>query len=222
MTRQKLTFPGWQLITLLTGAAITWIFLTIPIPRQFGLTFRRDFLPVVALLALPGFILLQLPDKISRLFLFGLTSAILAIGLAYLCAYLPWKIIQPEINPEQSLKPVLGLGSVLLVLLTVVLLIPFHLIPKEAPPVPLIRNKTFATRVHNLPNWETYPLFTGVKPGQVILVDLDLQTDEPMILIADWDEVGEISGAQTVCGRPSDEYLLREYNVYFAEEYLPG
>jgi hypothetical protein len=181
-------------------------------------------------------------------------TAIPAIGLASLCGYLPWKFLKSRELPEQSLTPVNGLGIALLLLMTVIPIIPFHLTPVEAAPVlqcsnelkqvsfrilpgnhlriidqdsapqdwvPLIRNKTFATRVHNLPNWETYPLFTEVKPGQVILVDLDLQISEPMILIADWDEVSGTSGVQTVCGRPSDEYMLREYNVYFAEEYLP-
>ncbi len=87
--------------------------------------------------------------------------------------------------------------------------------------VPLIRQKTFATRIHNLPNWRHIPLFPGVKPGQVILVDLVLKKNEPMILIADWDKTGNRSGIQTVCGRPSDDIMLREYNVFFAEEYLP-
>jgi len=99
-----------------------------------------------------------------------------------------------------------------------------RIIDQDAAPqdsVPIIRNKTFANRIHNLPNWETYTLFSDVKPGQVILVDLDLQTKDPMILIADWDKVGRRSGVQTVCSRPSGEYSLREYNVYFAEEYQP-
>ena len=87
--------------------------------------------------------------------------------------------------------------------------------------VSIIRQKTFATRIHNLPNWETYDLFTNVKPGEVILVDLDLQTGDPMILIADWEKANLHSGIQSVCGRPSDDNMLREYNVYFAEEYLP-
>ncbi|MEI8132783.1 MAG: hypothetical protein WCG34_10135, partial [Leptolinea sp.] len=87
--------------------------------------------------------------------------------------------------------------------------------------VPEIREKNFATRVHNLPNWETYPLFTDVKPGQIILADLDLQTTKEMILIAEWQPVSEKTGIQTVCARPSDDRMLREYNVYFAEEYMP-
>jgi len=86
--------------------------------------------------------------------------------------------------------------------------------------VPLIREKSFDTRIHNLPNWETYPLFSEVKPGQVILVDIDLQTMNPMILIADWDEVNNREGIQTVCGIPSTEKILVDYNVYHAAEYV--
>ncbi|NMB57656.1 MAG: hypothetical protein GYA12_00670 [Chloroflexi bacterium] len=87
--------------------------------------------------------------------------------------------------------------------------------------ISIIREKTMANRIHNLPNWETYDLFSNVKPGQVILVDLDLQTKNPMILIAEWERISQKSGIQTLCGRPSTDIMLREYNVFFAEEYMP-
>jgi hypothetical protein len=87
--------------------------------------------------------------------------------------------------------------------------------------VPEIREKSFSTRVHNLPNWETFPLFTTVKPGKIILADLDLKTMDAMILIADWKHLVKTSEIQSVCARPSDDPMLKSYNVFFAEEYLP-
>jgi hypothetical protein len=87
--------------------------------------------------------------------------------------------------------------------------------------VPEIKEKSFITRVHNLPNWETFPLFTSVKPGQVILADLDLKTTDGMILIADWQNVAKNTAIQTVCARYADDKLLTNYNVFYAEEYVP-
>jgi hypothetical protein len=87
--------------------------------------------------------------------------------------------------------------------------------------VPEVREKSFSTRVHNLPNWETFPLFTTVKPGKIILADLDLKTMDAMILIADWQHLTKTSEVQSVCARPSDDQMLKSYNVFFAEEYLP-
>jgi hypothetical protein len=180
--------------------------------------------------------------------------AIPSIGLASLLELLPWKYLKSPETSLQSLLPVVGLSGILVLLMTIVPLIPFKLRPSEILPamvcpantkpvsfrilpgnhirivdqdsitqewISVIREKTFATRIHNLPNWETYPLFNSVKPGQVILADLDLQETDPMILIADWDKVSNKSGVQTVCGLPSDDKMLREYNVYFAEEYMP-
>ncbi len=177
-----------------------------------------------------------------------------ALGLASLCQYIPWKIFKNKSGELQPLPPVMALAAVMLLLMTIVAFIPFKLATRQSAPVmncgadlkpvsfrilpgnhlriidqdsasidsvPLIRDKSFDTRIHNLPNWETYPLFSEVKPGQVILVDIDLQTGTPMILIADWNEVDNREGIQTVCGLPSKERDLIDYNVYHAVEYLP-
>jgi hypothetical protein len=180
--------------------------------------------------------------------------AIPSIGLASICQHLPWNFIKHRDTTFQGLAPILGLGITLFLLMTVVPFIPYKLtspgtpskvvchgntkvvsfrvlpgnhirivdqdsIPQEWSP--LIRQKTFATRIHNLPNWETYPLFEQMKPGQVALVDLDLQTKDPMILIAEWQKIGGTTQVQTICAKPSDDKMLREYNVFFAEEYSP-
>ncbi len=180
--------------------------------------------------------------------------AIPAIALGSVCHYIPWKFLKQKEITLQDLSPVLGLGLLLFLFMTVVPQIPYRFTPSKAAPAmtcsagtqtisfrvlpgnhiriveqdainqewsPLIREKTFATRIHNLPNWETYPLFEQMKPGQVALVDLDLQTKKPMILIAEWQKIGGTSWIQTICARPSDEKMLREYNVFFSEEYSP-
>jgi hypothetical protein len=85
--------------------------------------------------------------------------------------------------------------------------------------VPKIQKNNFATLVHNLPNWETFPLFTSVKPGQIILADLELSAMKEMILIADWESLDHTSAVQSVCAHSAEDPLLRDYKVYFAEEY---
>ncbi len=86
MTRQKLTSIGWQFGTFIAGILITWFFLAIPTPRQFGLAFRYDFIPIIGPLALIIFLLFQLPERSSRILLFGVISAILVLPIAGLWA----------------------------------------------------------------------------------------------------------------------------------------
>lgn len=181
-------------------------------------------------------------------------AAIPAIGLASICRFIPLKIFKLKSTELQPLAPINGLAVIILLFMTVIPFIPFKLAEQGSPPtikcptglkavsfrilpgnhlriidqdsasidrVPLIRDKSFDTRIHNLPNWETYPLFSEVKPGQAILVDIDLQTQEPMILIADWEEINNRLGIQSVCGQPSTDKNLTDYNVYHAVEYLP-
>jgi hypothetical protein len=132
---------------------------------------------------------------------------------------IPFKLNSPQTSPKLACS--VGLKPVSFRVLpgNHIQIVDQESIPQEW--VSIIREKTMATRIHNLPNWETYDLFSNVKPGQVILVDLDLQTKDPMILIAEWDKIGNRSGIQTACSRPSTDKMLREYNVYFAEEYMP-
>jgi hypothetical protein len=85
--------------------------------------------------------------------------------------------------------------------------------------VPQLRKNNFGTLVHNLPNWETFPLFTGVKSGQIILADLELTQMKEMVLIADWDKLDHSSNIQTACATSAEDPLLRDYRVYFAKEY---
>lgn len=132
---------------------------------------------------------------------------------------IPFKTASPELPPALTCSPDLEPVSFRVFPGNHIRIVDQESISQEW--VSVIREKTMANRIHNLPNWETYDLFSNVKPGQAILVDLDLQTKDPMILIAEWDKISEKSGIQTVCGRPSTDIMLREYNVFFAEEYMP-
>jgi hypothetical protein len=132
---------------------------------------------------------------------------------------IPLKMASPQTPPELTCPAELKPVSFRVLPGNHIRIVEQESIPQEWAGV--IREKTMATRIHNLPNWETYDLFSNVKPGQVILVDLDLQTKNPMILIAEWDKISRRTDIQTVCGRPSNDTMLRDYNVYFAEEYMP-
>ncbi len=132
---------------------------------------------------------------------------------------IPFKTASPEIPPVLACSPDLEPVSFRVLSGNHIRIVDQETITQEWAGI--IREKTMANRIHNLPNWETYDLFSNVKPGQAILVDIDLQTKDPMILIADWDKISEKSGVQTICGRPSKDIMLREYNVFFAEEYTP-
>jgi hypothetical protein len=132
---------------------------------------------------------------------------------------IPFKLASPQPAPQLTCSTGLKPVSFKILPGNHINIVGQDAVPQEW--VSVIREKTMATRIHNLPNWETYDLFSNVKPGQAILVDLDLQTNNPMILIAEWNKISEWQGVQTVCGRPSTDTMLREYNVYFAEEYMP-
>jgi hypothetical protein len=84
--------------------------------------------------------------------------------------------------------------------------------------IPQLRNHSFDTLVHNLPNWETFPLFTETKPGQIILADLELSEMKEIILIADWNVITRTTESQSVCDFMSEDRMLRDYRVYFASD----
>lgn len=152
---------------------------------------------------------LLLPNALSGLLVLMMT----------IIPVIPFKLASPQPAPKLTCSAGLKPVSFQILPGNHIQIVEQDAVPQEW--VSVIREKTMATRIHNLPNWETYDLFSNVKPGQAIIVDLDLQTNNPMILIAEWEKVSSRQSVQTVCGRPSTDKMLRDYNVYFAEEYLP-
>ncbi|HEX7557136.1 MAG TPA: hypothetical protein VF338_10965, partial [Leptolinea sp.] len=82
MFKKNLAAIGWQTGIFAAGIIIAWLFLIIPTPRQFGLAFRYDFIQIVAFIGLIVFLILQLPDKLSRLLLFAFLAAIFVWPIA--------------------------------------------------------------------------------------------------------------------------------------------
>ncbi len=83
--------------------------------------------------------------------------------------------------------------------------------------LPDIQKKDFIRLVHDLPNWELFPVLTGLKENQVLISDLNLIDMDEMILIADRDKIDRNSELQTACGIHQDIEELKVYNVYIAD-----
>jgi hypothetical protein len=212
-------------------AAFIGIVLSIPFAPPIDSNRMRVYAATIPFfIAIPSIGLASLVDLIPWKFLKSSSSEPQSLILPYTLSsvlvlmmtvipLIPFKLASsqpaPQLTCSARLKPV----SFQILPGNHIRIVEQNAVPQEW--VSVIREKTMATRIHNLPNWETYDLFSNVKPGQVIVVDLDLQTNDPMILIAEWDKISARQGIQTVCGQPSTDKMLREYNVYFAEEYMP-
>jgi hypothetical protein len=83
--------------------------------------------------------------------------------------------------------------------------------------LPDIRQNTFITRAHNLPNWETFPLFDNLPPGKTLANEINLTDDRIILFIADTSSLPNLPAVIQSCGVFSDDKMVREYNVFFAD-----
>jgi hypothetical protein len=82
---------------------------------------------------------------------------------------------------------------------------------------PDLQKKNFVKLAHDLPNWELFPVLTGIDQGQMLVSDLNLNTMKEMILIADRDKIKTGSAVQSVCAVHQDDANLKVYNVYIMD-----
>jgi hypothetical protein len=82
---------------------------------------------------------------------------------------------------------------------------------------PDLQKKNFVKLAHDLPNWELFPVLTGIDQGQMLISDLNLNTMKEMILIADLDKIKTGSAVQSVCAVHQDDPDLKLYNVYIMD-----
>ncbi len=83
--------------------------------------------------------------------------------------------------------------------------------------LPDIRQNTFITRAHNLPNWETFPVFDNLPPGKTLANEINLTDDRIILFIADTSSLPPLPAVIQSCGVFSDDIMVREYNVFFAD-----
>jgi hypothetical protein len=83
--------------------------------------------------------------------------------------------------------------------------------------LPNIRLNTFITRAHNLPNWETFPLFDNLPQGKTLANEINLTDDRIILFIADTSSLPPLPALIQSCGEFSDDRMVREYNVFFAD-----
>lgn len=83
--------------------------------------------------------------------------------------------------------------------------------------LPDLQKKDFARLAHDLPNWELFPVLTGIEQDQMMISDLNLYTMEEMILIADRDAIKPRDEVQSICASYLQDADLALYNVYIAD-----
>jgi len=83
--------------------------------------------------------------------------------------------------------------------------------------VPNLQRKNFERLAHDLPNWELFPMLTGIRENQMLISDLNLFNGEEILLIADENKIKNTSDIQSVCGIHKTDEDLKIYNVYIAD-----
>lgn len=146
----------------------------------------------------------------SSFALSGLLLAILVVG-----PFLTRVFARPL--PEKSIECLPGQSSV------TIRLSPGSLVNLTDPEIekkdwlPNIRLNTFITRAHNLPNWETFPLFDNLPHGKTLANETSLTDDRIILFIADTSSLPPLPALIQSCGEFSDDRMVREYNVFFAD-----
>ncbi len=83
--------------------------------------------------------------------------------------------------------------------------------------VPDLQRKNFERLAHDLPNWELFPMLTGIRENQMLISDLNLVDGQEMLLIADENKIKKTSEIQSVCGIHMPDEDFKMYNVYMAD-----
>ncbi|MHC1784612.1 MAG: hypothetical protein AB9891_17970 [Anaerolineaceae bacterium] len=83
--------------------------------------------------------------------------------------------------------------------------------------LPNIRQNTFITRAHNLPNWETFPLIDNLPSYKTIANEIDLTENKIILFIADTNSLPVLPALIQSCGKYSDDKMVQEYDVFFAD-----
>lgn len=83
--------------------------------------------------------------------------------------------------------------------------------------VPDLKKDNFTKLTHDLPNWELFPVLTGIQDRQILISDLDLNQMQEILLITDQEKLIQGPGIQTVCATFQAEPDLKQFNVYFSK-----
>jgi hypothetical protein len=83
--------------------------------------------------------------------------------------------------------------------------------------LPDIRLNTFISRSHNLPNWETFPVFDNMQIGKTLANEIDIPTERIILFISDTSLLPPLPSLIQACGYFSVDKMVSEYNVFFAD-----
>jgi hypothetical protein len=83
--------------------------------------------------------------------------------------------------------------------------------------LPNLQKNNFARLAHDLPNWELFPVLTGIEQDQMMISDLNLYDMKEMILITNRDAIKPGTEIQSICATYQDAADLALYNVYIAD-----